>query len=276
MVCSSTVITPIQRQIDYWLPSRCIQIAAQINFGSGLQAHWLKRRELAALKVIEEWLDKCDRRVYHTISGGKDSLVVGDLIRRLHPDCPMVWINQGPLAEWADCLLLLQHLKAQGWNIVEICPSLSLWQLYKDYGIPLEGHMQTRLDKIINQALMYDPLAEYESMTSPKGYAWGLRHDESKGRRKFMQSRNTLYQRMDKRWICSPVGFWHTTEIWQYIDHHQLPYPAMYDRDRMTIRNGPPIGTTGVNRGRLSELRRYHPDLWAEFVHGFPELQNYA
>jgi 3'-phosphoadenosine 5'-phosphosulfate sulfotransferase (PAPS reductase)/FAD synthetase len=92
----------------------------------------------------------------------------------------------------------------------------------------------------------------------------------------YLKGKGELYQRKDGLWVCSPVGFWSTQDIWCYIDSHQLPYPAMYDRDRLTVRNGPPIGTTGVNWGRLSDLRRYYPEFWAEFCKHFPEVADHG
>lgn len=265
----------LTRTINYWLPSGVTQQQATLHYGNGLPAPWLQKWQDRAIATIQQWLQASEGQVCHYFSAGKDSLVAGHLIRQVLPDCPIAWVNQGPMAEWPDCLLLIDHLKAAGWNIVEVCPPRSLWNLYKDYGIPIAPHMGTTLDAKINEALMYRPIAQYEEQHRITGYAWGLRR-ESKGREKFLSSKGTLYRRQDGRYICSPVGFWSTKEIWQYIDAHQLPYPAMYDRDRMTVRNGPPIGTTGVNRGRLSNLRLYHPDLWAEFVAEFPELRNHS
>jgi hypothetical protein len=51
---------------------------------------------------------------------------------------------------------------------------------------------------------------------------------------------------------------------------------TMYDRDRYSVRNGPPIGTSGVNWGRLAELRRYYPQLWQQFVDKFPNIKSYG
>lgn len=246
-----------------------------LHHGSGAPAGWLKPRIAKALKVIERWLEATDRHVYASISGGKDSLVSSALIRKVWPGCPLVWVNQGPLAEWPDCVLLLERLREQGWNIMELCPSASLLTLYKLHGIPLDGTMNTRLDKIINQRLMHDPLEEYQEQNSVRGFAWGLRK-ESRGRTMYLRSRGELYQTKAGMWICSPVGFWSTEDIWSFIDSERLPYAAMYDRNRLTIRNGPPIGTTGINWGRLAELRRYHPEFWQEFVSHFPEIANYA
>jgi 3'-phosphoadenosine 5'-phosphosulfate sulfotransferase (PAPS reductase)/FAD synthetase len=247
-----------------------------INYGSGFNAPWLNPKINRSLHCIEQWLDKCDRQVYASISGGKDSLVMAHLIRQVYPNCPFVWVNQGHLAEWDDCVELLQLLKSEGWNIVEVCPVRDLWHLYLDYGIPLEGKMDTKADKIINQKLMYDPLDEYQEINNIKGYAWGIRKRESRNRAMYLKKYGEIHQLISGLWCCSPVAFWTTQDIWLYIDSQELPYPAMYDRDRMNIRNGPPIGTTGVNWGRLAELRYHNPQIWQEFVTKFPQLRNYA
>jgi 3'-phosphoadenosine 5'-phosphosulfate sulfotransferase (PAPS reductase)/FAD synthetase len=235
----------------------------------------LTRKVDRALSVIGRWLEATDRCAYGSVSGGKDSLVMAHLIRQVWPSCPFAWVNQGPLAEWPDCIDLLHHLQGQGWNIIELCPPRSLLKLYQDYGIPLDGTMATGLDKRINAALMYGPLDDYQEAHGVRGYAWGLRK-ESRGRAMYLKGKGELYQRKDGLWVCSPVGFWSTQDIWCYIDSHQLPYPAMYDRDRLTVRNGPPIGTTGVNWGRLSDLRRHHPEFWAEFCKHFPEVADHG
>lgn len=199
-----------------------------INYGSGISVPWLQRKEDRATAVIMDWLEKCDARertaegnrfCYCSVSGGKDSLVAADLITRVFPTCPLVWVNQGPLAEWPDCVELLELWKQQGRNVIELCPVRSLWNLYKDYGIPLEGKMTSKLDKLINQRLMYDPLQEYQELHGIKGYAWGLRQ-ESSGRAKLLQSKGELYHLKSGLWVCSPVGFWRTEEIWQYVDKY--------------------------------------------------------
>lgn len=248
-----------------------------LSYGSGIQCPWIRRKIDRATKIIQDWLEKSDNLAYLSISGGKDSLVTGSLIHSVWPDCPMVWINQGYLAEWDDCVELLYYLRDNlSWNIIEICPPRGLLQLYQDFGLPLEGTMNTKLDKLINQKLMYDPLNEYQELNKIQGYAWGLRK-ESKGRSMYLKCYGELYQRKDNGlWVCSPVGYWKTEEIWQYIDMFRLPYASIYDKDRMTVRNGCPIGTTGVNWGRVAELRLSHPKIYQEFCLYFPEIKHYA
>lgn len=247
-----------------------------LNYGSGLTVPWIKVKESAAIALIKNWLEKCDYSAYVSISGGKDSLVVAELVTRIYADCPLVWVNQGYLAEWEDCIELINLWRSQGRNVVELCPVRDLWHLYQDYGIPLEGKMTSKIDKIINQKLMYDPLEEYQKMHNIKGYAWGIRTEESRNRAMYLKKHGELHQLKNGLWRCSPIGFWTVQDVWQFIDKYKLPYPAMYDSDRYTIRNGPPIGTTGINWGRLAQLKRDRFDIWQQIVTQFPQLQNHA
>ncbi|MCZ2208008.1 phosphoadenosine phosphosulfate reductase family protein, partial [Cylindrospermopsis raciborskii] len=191
-------------------------------------------------------------------------------------DCPLVWVNQGYLAEWEDCIELISNYQKDGFKVIELCPVRSLLNLYKDYGIPLDGKMNTKLDKIINKKLMYNPLDEYTENNQVKGYAWGIRSQESRGRALFLKKHGLLHKAKTNLTICSPIGFWRTESIWQYIDSFKLKYPAMYDIDRMTVRNGPPIGTTGVNWGRIANLRLNYPDKYEKFATMFPEIRRYT
>lgn len=248
-----------------------------LNKGDGVQYPWVTRKTEKALSVIEDWLEQCDRQVYCSISGGKDSLVAKHLIQQIYPDVPLVWINQGYLAEWDDCIELIYKWKADGENVIELCPVRDLWHLYLDLGIPLEGTMDTKADKIINQKLMYDPLQEYQENNDIKGYAWGIRKQESKGRALYLKKHGQIHQnKKDGLIVCSPAANFTTQEIWQYIDMNGLAYPALYDRDRMQMRNGCPIGTTGVNWGRLVDLRKNYPDIFFKFADKFPEVLNHA
>lgn len=248
---------------------------AVLSQGDGIQYPWVERKAKKAIAVIEEWLERCGYQVYCSISGGKDSLVAKHLIQQVYPGVPLVWVNQGYLAEWPDCVELIEFWRSRGENVVELCPVRDLWHLYLDLGLPLEGTMATKADKVINQRLMYDPLQEYQENYGIKGYSWGIRKDESRGRAMYLKKHGQIHQnKSDGLIVCSPVAWFSAKEIWQYIDMHKLYYPAMYDRDRATVRNGPPIGTTGINWGRLADLRRNYPEIFFKLADQFPEVKN--
>jgi len=249
-----------------------------LNQGSGLPAPWMQSKENKAITVIEEWLDSCSGNGYISVSGGKDSLVVAELAVLVKPDIPLVWVNQGELAEWEDSIELLQYWRsALGRNLIELCPPRSLWKLYEDYGLPLEETMNNKIDKAINQKLLYDPLDEWGELNRVEGYAMGIRAEESSGRKKRMKSYNTLhFNKGNQLWSCCPIGWWKVENVWQFIDRHRVLYPAFYDRDRKTVRNGCPIGTTGINRGRLADLRANHFEYWSKLIAKYPYLSAYC
>ena len=257
-------------------------IIGRITQGQRLRARPYERRLAQlipkALDVIDQLDHVTEGRFYTAISFGVDSLVADHLVRRRFPHVRAMWVNQGPLAEWPDCLALRDAMVAQGLPLDELTPDITLYDWYRQFGIPLATSMGNAEDKRLNTALMYAPIERYQVATGARGYVWGLRsHGEGGHRKILLNTRGLLYHRKeDGQHVASPVGRWTKTEIWAYIDHHELLYPAMYDIDREQVRNGPPIGTTAVNLGRIVSLRRHFPDIWRAVVTEFPELERYT
>jgi 3'-phosphoadenosine 5'-phosphosulfate sulfotransferase (PAPS reductase)/FAD synthetase len=217
-------------------------------------------------------------RFYSSLSFGADSLVADHLMRRQWPNKPAMWVNQGPLAEWPDCLALKDQMVADGLPLVELTPDVTLYDWYRLHGIPTASSMGNPDDKRLNESLMYAPIRRYQSESAAKGFIWGLRYDGEGSHRAFLiKGRGTVFTRKsDGLSVCSPVGNWTKHEIWAYIDLHGLKYPAMYDVDRLEIRNGPPLGTSALNMGRIQKLKQNFPILWRVIVSEFPELQRYT
>ena len=231
-----------------------------------------------ALASIEQLADLTMGRFYSAVSFGADSLVADYLMRRAYPDHPAMWVNQGPLAEWPDCLALKDQMVAGGLPLVELTPDVTLYDWYRQHGIPTASAMDGRDDQALNEALMYAPIRRYQASAQMRGYVWGLRHKgEGRHRQILLNSRGMVYTRKgDGQAVCSPVAHWTKQEIWAYIDLHAIPYPAMYDIDRNEIRNGPPIGTSALNMGRIVKMKQRFPDLWRVMILEFPELQRYT
>lgn len=246
------------------------------GFLAHAQTQRFKRRVTQAIATIEQWIAAADGRVYGAISGGKDSLAMCGLIQQVQPGTPFVWVNQGPLGEWDSCVESLSRLRSdRNWNIVELCPPRSLWNLYLDHGVPVGASMTSALDRLINRKLIYDPIDEWLESNPCNGCAVGLRK-ESKGRMLGIHKHGTLFQNKQGQWVCWPLGHWSVDDIWAYILSAELPYASLYDPDPRHIRNGPPIGTTGANRGRLTHLRINHPDYWEALVRQFPDLATFC
>lgn len=238
----------------------------------------IARRVEKSLADIARLDDITGGRFYSSLSFGADSLVADHLMRRRWPDKPAMWVNQGPLAEWPDCLALKDQMVAGGLPLVELTPDVTLYDWYRQHGIPTASSMGNADDKRLNEALMYAPIRRYQAKSGSRGFLWGLRYDgEGSHRAILIRSRGTLFTRnSDSLSVCSPVGNWTKHEIWAYIDLHGLHYPAMYDVDRLEVRNGPPLGTSALNMGRIQKLKQNFPILWRVIVSEFPELQRYT
>lgn len=79
---------------------------------------------------ITEWYEYYDGNVYVARSGGKDSDVLGDIVKRLYPDVPQVFINTG---------LEYDSVRKHGIEVADkvIYPEISFPEVIKKYGYPI-------------------------------------------------------------------------------------------------------------------------------------------
>lgn len=237
----------------------------------------IDRRSAKAAEILSRFFDEAHDLGYVALSFGADSLVAYDLAKRVCPSVTAAWVNQGPLAEWPDCLALKDRMLAEGLPLTEITPDVTLYDWYSMHGIPLNSNMNNPEDECCNKALLYDPIERFHKEKGMRGLIWGLRHKgEGRHRAFVIKGKGELYKRQGGMTVCSPVGNWSKSEIWAYIDLNVLPYPAFYDLDREYIRNGPPIGTSGLNMGRIVKLRTLFPEMWRVFCLEFGEIQRYG
>lgn len=224
----------------------------------------------AALVLIEKWWRKVEARGYISLSYGKDSLVTWHLAQQV-ASIPAIHIDMGPLTNWPDCLALCQVLSQQYQT------SVFREVLSRPY---LDAILAGEVDLTGNHpgsGLLADTASHLQQAEGWRGMLWGLRgvaepHREGKHRELLLHHRGAFYQRRDGFQVGMPVGPWTVKDIWAYIDLHELPYPAMYDMNRETIRNGPMVGMTGVNLGRVRQLRQDFPAIYRLVASVMPEV----
>lgn len=235
----------------------------------------IDRKTAEAVRLIERFIGETGGKVYVSMSFGKDSLTAWYLCR--HLGVPAVWVNQGPLAEWPDCLAVKNLLVADGMRLTELTPDSTIYQWYLDHGVEPSLRMSSKDDRDCNEALIFAPFRRYNEATGQRGFIWGLRgRNEAAHRRKILGKMGLIYTRADGMTVCSPVGWWTTEEIWAYIDLNGLPYPAMYDLDRQHMRNGSPICVSTAGLGKIGEMRCLFPEIYRVCVLHFPELARMA
>lgn len=106
-----------------------------------LQALPLHRKIGITIARITEWYNHFNGNVYVSISGGKDSTVLWDVVHKLFPDVPAVFSNTG--LEYPE---IQQFAKGICSDVVS--PKMSFTEVIKTYGYPL-------ISKEVSEAVYY-------------------------------------------------------------------------------------------------------------------------
>lgn len=107
-----------------------------------LQSLPLEEKIQKSMARIIEWYENWGGQVYVSFSGGKDSTVLLDLVRRIYPDVPAVYSDTG--LEYPE---LRTFVKEQN-NVEIIKPEKSFREIVKNYGYPL-------ISKEVAEAIYY-------------------------------------------------------------------------------------------------------------------------
>lgn len=96
-----------------------------------LQALSLEEKIQISKARIIEWYEACNGQVYVSFSGGKDSTVLLDLVRKIYPDVPAVFIDTG--LEFPE---IKQFALSQS-NVIRLRPEMNFRKVIETYGYPL-------------------------------------------------------------------------------------------------------------------------------------------
>lgn len=248
------------------------------------EADRLRARMPAFRRKVERALSRVEEaamlgRIGVSYSGGKDSTVVLDLVRRVIPDAPAALFDSG--AELADTYAIVDD-----YNVTRIYPKMSLIEMCR-YGGYWGHPTPTDQDATFNfgEILIDEPARRFAHEAGLSVQALGLRADESKGRRVNARIKGELYpvrRRDAPLWHLCPIQYWTTDDVWTYIAERGLAYNTAYDkmtalgipRDQQRI--APILGVDAATLGRYAYLARIDPDLWRRLRADFPKLGLYV
>lgn len=79
---------------------------------------------------VKQWYEYWNGKVYVARSGGKDSDVLGDIVKKLYPDVPQVFVNTG---------LEYDSVRLHGTEVADVVlrPEMSFLQVISKYGYPV-------------------------------------------------------------------------------------------------------------------------------------------
>lgn len=213
-----------------------------------------------------------------SFSGGKDSTVALDLIRRVRPDARAVFFDSG--LEHQETYEIVKRL-----GVDTMAPERPLLEVLKAGGY--WGYRGPDADLSYNYdhiEMYYErPTSLYVAEHGIEVTVLGLRKDESAGRSIGIRRRGHFYQHQRSgTWRLLPLARWTHDDVWAYIADRQLPYNAVYDRmarfgvPRVQWRVSCLIDIGGARLGRFSWFRQMFPDIYARLAADFPILARYT
>lgn len=206
-----------------------------------------REKERQALEALREFARE---PFYVSVSWGKDSVVVADLVARHYDELgrpPIVWFPAGAI-ENPDCILVRDvFLRIHDVDYHEIPATLT-----SDEWDRTLGHDGAQ--------------AEFEIAARQFGrrYASGVRAEES-GVRKMAVGHHGLVSRNS----CRPIGTWGHHHVFAYLVGRDLPIHPAYacsldgTIDRAVLRVSTIGGERGRRFGRQQWERRYYPEVVA-------------
>jgi len=264
-----------------------------------LQNLGLDEKILLTNRRIKEWYEHHDGHVYVSFSGGKDSTVLLDMVRKLYPEVPAVFFNTG--LEFPEIIEFVRRTE----NVEEIRPKMTFVQVLNKYGYPVVSKEQsqyiseirnTKSDKLKNirlngqdnkyksgkisekwkylidapfkishkccNVMKKNPNKQFMKESNLFGYV-GIMAEDSK-------LRNQMYKRSgcnafyDKFPQSRPMMTWKEKDVWEYIKRFNVPYSSIYDMGYK--RTGCIFCMFGVHLekepNRFQRLEKTHPQLY--------------
>lgn len=229
-----------------------------------------KKRVAQAQTRIAEWLSIVSNP-YIAFSTGKDSTVVLHLVRSLKLDAVAVYFD-------ADSCLPESH------EMLERTPHVIRYETDEpllDTIARVGFDNPDRLDDATMQSTVWGPIKRLIADYQFDGVVFGLRANESRGRRLNAWTRGAIYQyKRDGVWCCQPIWDWQHKDVWAYILSNEIKYCCAYDKLWNLPEEDQRIsywaGETKRSHGRYAWLKMNYPQLYIQLIERIPEVGRYT
>ena len=225
---------------------------------AGTLAH--RKKVDAALFLIERAFDSAENW-YVAFSGGKDSTVTLDLVRRLRPGIPAVWSDgEFWLPETGEYMTRMKEM------------GLELHQLAA----------RSRHSSFFTAHAESDLLRVDYCNERWQGAFVGVRANESSDRRKMLRAHGQLFYGKNRRqYQAYPVAWWTVYDIWGYIHARGIDYNRAYEKmEAMGVgieqsRIGPMAVERVLQYGQMVIFKKGWPELYEKFAKRYPEADRW-
>jgi len=211
-------------------------------------------------ELIRQAIERHKEHIYVAFSGGKSSLVVLDIARKVWPEIPVMFCNTG--VEMPETVEFVHSLKEK-WNLnlIETQPyKISFWECVEEYGVPgykTEGKNRPKCCYY----LKHKPAELAAKEHGFNAVLTGIQQGESYGRHRLIKFCGQRY--MVKKtgiWQYHPIAFWNNEKVWDYIKAYKIPYNPAYDIYPDCQRTG--CWPCSVYKGWEKRLAKQNPKLY--------------
>ena len=251
-----------------------------------VELNWQQKEE-KSLNLIKSLFNEYEKPVV-ACSWGKDSLTVLHMVYRvakeLDREFDVLWNNTG--VHYPSVYDIKRTLEDK-WNlnIIEAKPDKTFWEIIEEYGYP-GVKSSDRSDKA-NQSCCYH-IKKKPTKQEIKKNEWDLYFDgltAYESDRRYMNLKDYGVKHYHKTFglqKCHPIGYWTVEDVWDYLEHYDIPYPDVYDQEvegytrrgyseykqghrfDRAIRNGCWCCTLAlsVQPEKMEQLRKNYPKHW--------------
>jgi len=229
----------------------------------------LEMKELRTQIIIQQWYRYWGGKVYVSFSGGKDSTVLLDQVRRLYPEVPAIFVDTG--LEYPEIREFVKTIE----NVTWVRPKMSFSKVLQEYGYPVVSKkiarfihdLQNPTDRnVATRNLRLTGMNRKgiycSTMKLPKKWLYLVdapfkiserccdalkkkpfkRYIRETGQHPLTGTMAAESHRRVQNYlqngcngfnladpISTPMGFWLEEDIWSYIKKYELPYSSIYD-----------------------------------------------
>lgn len=214
-----------------------------------------------SIQRIREWYEYYNGMVYVSFSGGKDSTVLMDLVKRTGLDIPSVFVDTG--LEYPEIKSFVKSKE----NVIILKPKLSFLQVIEKYGYPvvskeqaqyIEEYRNTHSEKLRDirwngnkygrgkisvkwrylveapfkisdqccDIMKKSPAKKYERETGRQPMVGTMAHESSQRERLYLKNGCNSFD--SKRPKSQPMGFWTEQDVLRYLKEYNVGYASVY------------------------------------------------